>query len=65
MPSLVVVADAAAAQRAGAGTNKPTELHASVRPSVSGNLMLTYRRRVRTNDVYGGRGEKEKEGTLE
>ena len=31
MPSLVVVADAAAA-RAGAGTNKPTESHASVRP---------------------------------
>ena len=31
IPSLVVVADAAAA-RAGAGTNKPSELHASVRP---------------------------------
>ena len=33
MPSLVVVADAAAARAgAGAGTNKPSELHASVCP---------------------------------
>ena len=31
IPSLVVVADAAVA-RAGAGKNKPSELHASVRP---------------------------------
>ena len=57
MPSLVAAAAAAERAGAGTGTNKLSELHASV----SGNLMLTsltYRRRVRTKSAEGEERER-------